>query len=121
MEDKFRLQLDVTAAVLAQIDALKERTLATSRAETIRYALRTLQWLEKASKSGRVLVEDSDGLRQVVFPFLEQAAPGKVPANSTIEKLVRTRELAKGVLRKQWAKETRGHEAATAAEEAAEK
>lgn len=82
MAEKFRLQLDVTPAVLAQIDALKERTHATSRAETIRYALRTLQWLEKASKAGRVLVADRAGTRQVVFPFLESAATAEGSAKS---------------------------------------
>lgn len=88
MADKFRLQLDVTPAVLAQIDALKERTHATSRAETIRYALRALQWLEKASRAGRVVVADSEGVRQVVFPFLETAAA--VEASATPDKRLET-------------------------------
>lgn len=63
---KHRLQVDLTPEALARIDALVERTEASTRAEVVRHALSVYALLVDAR---RVVLTGADGVeREVVFP-----------------------------------------------------
>jgi hypothetical protein len=69
--EKFRLPLDFTAEGLAEIERLRKVSGANTRAETIRYAVRLLDWVtEQMSAGHRIAVERNGNWQEVVFPFL---------------------------------------------------
>jgi len=71
MIEKFRVQFDFTIEAYNELQALKERLRASSRAEAVRIALGVLRWvLEQHSAGNKILVEKQNGDQQeVVFPF----------------------------------------------------
>jgi hypothetical protein len=74
-EEKVRVQFDFTRDAYNELISLQKTVEATTRAETIRYALRTLQWLLDEISSGRkILVEQRGQLQEIVFPFLGATA-----------------------------------------------
>lgn len=75
MADKYRVQFDFTAEAFAELQSLKDRLGAASRAEAVRMALGVLRWVLEQQSSGRkILVEKTDGEQQeVVFPFAQAA------------------------------------------------
>lgn len=68
---KHRLQLDFSEDALQQLDALKESTGASNRAELIRQALQLFYWtvVETRDNNATLLLEKEGKLREVVFPF----------------------------------------------------
>ena len=71
LDTKSRVQLDFSPDALYELDQLKLKIGAASRAEVVRYSLRTLQWvLEQVQGNTRILVEANGQSREVVFPFL---------------------------------------------------
>ncbi len=80
MPDKFRVQFDFTPDALQTLDSTKNKLSLSSRAEVIRYALKTLQWvLEQLQTGAKILVERDGKAQEVVFPFLkirEEVATG---------------------------------------------
>lgn len=80
MADKYRVQLDFTAEAFQELESLKTRLGAASRAEAVRYGLAALRWLFSQLSSGATILVEKDGVQQqVVFPFLHvvQPAPRK--------------------------------------------
>jgi hypothetical protein len=68
--------MDFSSDALHELDQLKNRIGAASRAEVVRYSLRTLQWLlEQLESNTRIVVEANGQAREVVFPFLRVNAP----------------------------------------------
>ncbi len=69
---KHRLQLDFTDEALEDLDALKGATGSPNRAETIRQALRLLQWTIQETKQNdaTILIEKNGRQKEVIFPFL---------------------------------------------------
>ena len=76
MIEKFRVQFDFTIEAYNELQALKERLRASSRAEAVRIALGVLRWvLEQHSAGNKILVEKQDGnLQEVIFPSLKVEA-----------------------------------------------
>ena len=71
MAEKFRVPLDFTLEGLAEIDRLRTLSGANTRAETIRYAVRILDWVTEQMNAGnRIAVERNGNWQEVVFPFL---------------------------------------------------
>jgi hypothetical protein len=72
MPDKFRVQFDFTPDALKTLDMTRDKLSLSSRAEVIRYALKTLQWvLEQLQSGAKILVEKDGKAQEVVFPFLK--------------------------------------------------
>jgi hypothetical protein len=70
--------MDFSTDALHELDQLKLKTGAASRAEVVRYSLRTLQWvLEQLEGKNRILVEAGGQSREVVFPFLRANSTSK--------------------------------------------
>jgi hypothetical protein len=70
-----KVQFNFSKKALEDLDDLKEEIDAPSRAETIRYALRWLQWtVDEAIEKGNTLcIATPDGIvREVVIPFLSK-------------------------------------------------
>ena len=72
---KTRLQFDFSDESLGELDALKEATGASNRAEVIRRALQMLQWTieQVRDEDATVIVEKNGRQREVIFPFLSSA------------------------------------------------
>ena len=69
--EKIRVQFDFTPEAYEELENLQSEVNASTKAEAVRYALRTLQWLTSEIKSGkRVMVENDGASQEVVFPFL---------------------------------------------------
>jgi hypothetical protein len=65
---KTRVQFDFTSEALERLDAIKEKTGATSRAETLRSALRLYEWfVNEADRSSTVKIVGKDD--EVVSQF----------------------------------------------------
>lgn len=72
MPDKSRVQFDFTPDALQTLDSIRAMLSLSSRAEVIRYALKTLQWvLEQLQSGAKILVEKDGKAQEVVFPFLK--------------------------------------------------
>ncbi len=70
MADKIRLQFDFTQEAYDELTQLQQATSAPTKAETVRYALRALQWIvEELDAGGRILVKQKDHTQEAVFPF----------------------------------------------------
>jgi hypothetical protein len=87
--DKYRVQLDFTPEAFGELERLKADVEASSRADTIRYAMRVLRWVINTLRSGdRIAVRRRNGdIVEVEFPFLGQERP----AGSQSEPAARTR------------------------------
>jgi hypothetical protein len=73
---KNRVQLDFSPEALQELEELKNKLGAASRAEVVRYSLRTLQWvMEQLENKTRIVVESGGQSREVVFPFLRVSLP----------------------------------------------
>lgn len=68
--DKFRVQLDFTPEAYQELEALKGRLQANSKAEVVRCAMRVLQWVLDAQDHGKILEEFDGRQREVIFGFL---------------------------------------------------
>jgi metal-responsive CopG/Arc/MetJ family transcriptional regulator len=68
MKEKERVQFDFTPEALRRLDAIKEKTGATSRAETLRNALRLYEWfINETNPESTVKILDKEG--EVVSVF----------------------------------------------------
>ena len=84
-EQTFRVQFDFSSEALRELDNLKTKIGAATRAEVVRYALRTLQWvIQQIQSDTTILVETNGRTREVVFPFL----PSNVASNKHLEAAV---------------------------------
>jgi len=71
--NRIRVQMDFSPDAFAELVALQERTGASSRGETVKYALRTLQWLAKqVDEEGKVVIFKGPEKIQVMFPYLQK-------------------------------------------------
>jgi hypothetical protein len=69
--EKIRVQFDFSPEAYDELNEIQKEADASTKTETVRYGLRTLQWLLSEIKAGRrILVEDDKDIRQVIFPFL---------------------------------------------------
>ncbi len=72
---KYRVQLDFTPEAFEELEALKSQVQASSRADTVRYAMRVLRWvMEQVSEGGKIQVNRGGKVSEVVFPFLPSTA-----------------------------------------------
>jgi hypothetical protein len=70
-DQKVRVQFDFSPEAYEELNELQSEVHASTKAEVVRYALRTLQWLMSEIKLGRrILVEDAGSTQEVVFSFL---------------------------------------------------
>ena len=61
-KEKERIQLDFAPDAVSRLDQLKEKTGASTRAETIRQALRLYEWfVEETEPNSTVQILDKDG------------------------------------------------------------
>ena len=68
-----RVQFDFTPEAYQELVELQQETDATTKAEVVRYALRTLQWLINEINNGnRVLVDEDGNIQEAIFPFLKR-------------------------------------------------
>lgn len=73
MLDKSRVQFDFTPEALRTLDKLKDRLNVNTRADVVRYSLRTLDWvLSTIESNSKILVEKDGRQQEIVFPFLRQ-------------------------------------------------
>jgi metal-responsive CopG/Arc/MetJ family transcriptional regulator len=73
--EKKRLQLDFSENAYKELEELQSRLNAPSKSEVIRDALGVLRWLtEEIDQNHRILVEKTEGTREVVFHFLTRPA-----------------------------------------------
>jgi hypothetical protein len=64
------LQFDFTRDANQELEELQRATSAPTKAETVRYALRALQWIvEEVGTGARIFVEEDGQKREVIFPF----------------------------------------------------
>lgn len=67
--EKRKLQFDFTEDAVAELDELQKLTKLSTRVETIRHALRFLQWAVDETRRGATLcIERDDKIREVI-PF----------------------------------------------------
>jgi len=68
---KVRVQLDFQPEAYASLLQLQAETGAPSLVETVRYSLRTLQWVAQTVRVGATILVEKNGKQQlVVFPFI---------------------------------------------------
>jgi hypothetical protein len=66
-----KVQFNFTDKALNDLDELQKRIEAPSRAETVRYALRMLQWVvDETARGNKICLETDEGIRRVMIPFL---------------------------------------------------
>src|SRR5437016_5943668 len=76
--DKIRVQFDFSQEAYQELNDIQNAADASTKAEAVRYGLRTLQWLLSQIKAGRrILVDDNGAVQEVVFPFLTRSGPSK--------------------------------------------
>jgi hypothetical protein len=69
--EKVRVQFDFSPESYEELNELQGEVNASTKAETVRYALRLLQWVVSETNAGRkILVEDDSNTQEVIFPFL---------------------------------------------------
>ena len=69
-ESKVRIQLDFSGKAVAELDDLKQKVEAPSRAEVIRNSLRWLRWcVEETAQGGKFIIEKDGKSKEVVFPY----------------------------------------------------
>ena len=66
-----KVQFTFGSKALDDLDILRGKIDAPSRAETIRYALKIMQWLvDETDKGHKICLETDQGIREVVIPFV---------------------------------------------------
>ena len=66
-----RIQLDISESAAERLDALKEKTEATSYSEVIKNALRLYEWaIEVGGEKARMVVQRDDGTTEIVRLFI---------------------------------------------------
>lgn len=76
--DKVRVQFDFSPEAYQELNDIQSEADANTKAEAVRYGLRTLQWLLSEIKAGRkILVEDNGAIQEVIFPFLTRNGRSK--------------------------------------------
>ncbi len=81
-----KIQFNFTQRALKDLDELRERIDAPSRAETIRHALRLLQWVaDEIAQGHKVYVGKKKGIQEVIFPFMPIAERGRDVLGSDIK------------------------------------
>lgn len=66
--EKERVQLDFASEALQRLDLLKEETGASTRAETIRQALRLYDWfIHETTSNSTIQITDQDGTVTSIF------------------------------------------------------
>ena len=84
MLDKSRVQFDFTPEALQTLDKLKDRLHVNTRADVVRYSLRTLDWvLSTIESDAKILVEKDGRQQEIVFPFLRQETVKEPAAAAT--------------------------------------
>lgn len=75
--DKYRIQLDFTPEAFKELERLKADVEASSRADTVRYAMRVLRWVINALRRGdQIVIHKANGdTVEVQFPFLPSFEP----------------------------------------------
>ena len=74
MDKKYRLQIDFSEKAYKELESIQERLDAGSKSEVMRNALGVLRWIiDESDRGNRILVEKSDGPREIMFHFLERA------------------------------------------------
>jgi hypothetical protein len=69
--DAHKVQFTFTPEALEDLDKLEKRIEAPSRAETVRYALRWLQWtVDEIDNGHKICLETEEGIREVMIPFI---------------------------------------------------
>ncbi|PYP86159.1 MAG: hypothetical protein DMG65_19230 [Candidatus Angelobacter sp. Gp1-AA117] len=82
--DKIRVQFDFSPEAYQELNDIQSDADASTKAEAVRYGLRTLQWLLSEIKAGRkILVEDDGAVQEVVFPFLARNGRSKTKDRQT--------------------------------------
>ena len=72
---KYRVQLDFTPEAFDELEDLKTQVQASSRADTVRYAMRVLRWvMEQVSHGASIQVNRAGKTSEEVFPFLPSTA-----------------------------------------------
>jgi hypothetical protein len=74
--NRIRVQVEFLPDGYAELTQLQDMTGLSSRADTVRYALRTLQWITNELNDGAEIIVDKDGKQQrVIFPFILKKIP----------------------------------------------
>lgn len=81
---KVRLQFDFSQDAYNELEELRNELDVHTRAETVRYALRTLQWLIQVSNEGGVVLvkRSKEPPREIVFPFMKRRNRDTTPAKN---------------------------------------
>lgn len=81
-----KVQFNFSEKALNAFDALKDRVEAPSRAETLRYAIRLLQWIsDETHKGNRLCLETREGIQKVIIPFLGHGSSGISDSDNTVK------------------------------------
>lgn len=108
--DKYRIQLDFTPEAFRELESLKTDVQASSRADTVRYAMRVLRWIVNERRRGAIIFESENGaLSEIKFPFLPGPTGAEEDRNRDMEKARRARR------QEEWSK--RGREVLNQQEE----
>jgi hypothetical protein len=68
---KIRVQFDFAAEAYKDLSDLQEKLQASTKAEAVRYAIRTLQWVVTTIEEGKTILVDDEGiLKEIAFPFI---------------------------------------------------
>ncbi len=69
---KYRVQFDFVKEAYQDLNELQAKLQAPTKAEVVRYAIRTLMWVVSSLEDGKsILVDDAGNTKEVVFPFLQ--------------------------------------------------
>ena len=81
-----KVQLVLAKGMLANVERLKKRIGATSRADTFRYAVDlVLQIADEIDKGTDICFENDEGIRRLLIPFLSRTVHSPQSDNSEIE------------------------------------
>lgn len=70
MSDKVRVQFDFTKEAYDELTALQRAIGVPTKAETVRHALRLLQWItEEVGSGGEILLRSDGKMQRAIFPF----------------------------------------------------
>lgn len=85
--DKYRVQLDFTPEAFTELEKLKTDVEASSRADTVRYAMRVLRWVINALRRGETIavVKANGDMVEVQFPFLPQGGSAGAAAENQLD------------------------------------
>lgn len=72
---RVRVQIDFSPAAFSELLQLQQAIDAPTRGDTVRYALRTLQWLtSEIGADGSLVIQKEGGEKtKIMFPFLVNA------------------------------------------------